>query len=242
MNTLSYKLDRRSRVSLETQLYNIIIQHMMYSRPSRSKQATIDPVIVSKSSGLSLSSVIQVLETLVANNWLKNIKKEYVVNEIKFYSDYFTSLKSISEAIIDIGHQPTIQEVFIKKQNMSVPSFKSEIDIDQDAMHIRRIIYADAFPLVVYDSYTRQEYVYDAWDVKTPLFLFLKEKGISMHLKKRFIELERADDAVAGLLNLPVGTPIFKMYGSAYDQQGKPIQTSVGYVHPNFVVNYHLDQ
>lgn len=228
-------IDRRSKVDIKEQLYQNFISIILSER--RSKKYNYLPQVdtLLKTTPLEKKTIDEVYHRLIQESWVIKRKDMYEISKTSFYSDFFTALKSIDQAILDIGKKPSISFILEDKKPFKNQMFSTSDIPNFDSLYIRRLIYADDFPVVVYDNYIHDRLDVGDWSREEPLYVYLNKKGKTLKLYKRYIETKAADQEVSKLLNIPLKTPILVMYGAAYDDN-QLVQMSVGYVHPNFVV------
>lgn len=113
------------------------------------------------------------------------------------------------------------------------PSYARDLKIglEEDVVYLRRVMYADAVPIMIDTSYlpaNRFPGVYDKLEGNVALFRLLRQEyGVSQEKYYKVLKVQKATKEMSRLLNCHVGDPMFDLFKITYDADGNPQIISV---------------
>ena len=139
------------------------------------------------------------------------------------------------EMIRSCGYQPDL--AFVRTVDNTCPDEDSArrlgIPLDTPILRVDRLCTADGRPAIycvdmIEKSLIQQPYTQK--DLDQPIFHFLHEVcGLSAYMDLTDLSPVLADEELAGILEVPVGSPLLRMYEVDYDISGKRVFWSVQY-------------
>ena len=132
------------------------------------------------------------------------------------------------------GHQPAIAYVRVSEGAADAKT-AAQLRIAQGApvLRVGRLCTADGVPAIYCEDVVDKSLVRAAYtesDLKQPIFHFLQEFcGVYPYLDLADIRAVVADETLAEILRIPVGTPLLNMDEVDYDIDGNPVFCSMEY-------------
>jgi len=184
---------------------------------------------------VSRITVRKAISNLVEEGYLiKKQGKGTFVNKPKIQRK-IEHFMSFSEACSANGMKATSK--VIKKEVIS-PSHEEkeflQLDDDDKVLYIQRIRYADGDPIMYennYFSYSRFQYLMDE-SMNGSLYNLLRDKSnvTASGAQRSSLEVMRASNDIAKILNVPVGEPVFYMRTYMCDSENKPLHIGKQYI------------
>lgn len=113
------------------------------------------------------------------------------------------------------------------------PSYARDLHIDQDdeAVYLKRLMYADDVPIMIDTSYLplkRFPGIYEKLEGNVALFR-LMEQQYDVHLERYYkvLKVQKATKEISRLLGCHTGDPLFDLFKITYDGDGVPQNISV---------------
>ncbi len=141
------------------------------------------------------------------------------------------------EAISDMDYNPStrIRRIVKSQDAPAVIYEKLELPERSSLYLIEKTVFADGDPAICLTEYVPEEY-FDADDIDlsmlaTNTYAFIQNhcdhliETMLSHIDPVVIE----DDHLAGLMELPVGSPLLKIHDVCYSTDMKPIVSTIGY-------------
>ena len=157
----------------------------------------------------------------------------------------------INRHVLDVQTRMDIEVEFLDmiRQNGHVPAVASirtaegpadektaaqlRIPVGTPVLRVSRLCTADGRPAIYCEDVLEKALVrgdYTEEDLKLPIFHFLQEIcGVYPYLDLTDLRAVPADEALAGLLQVPLGAPLLYMEEVDYDIDGKPVFCSAEY-------------
>jgi len=145
-------------------------------------------------------------------------------------------LDPLQEGMAKAGFRLTTK--VLKLEAVDAPAQAAEQIGERRAVHLERLRYADGQLLLVVQNYlplSRFERLL-AFDglATTSLYVWLKQEcGVIASTGRRTIEIGRADERVAGLLELAPGERVLFNRETTFDQDGRAIEYYESWHHPD---------
>lgn len=132
------------------------------------------------------------------------------------------------------GHQPGVAGVRVSEGTAGrTVAGQLRIPEGTPVLRISRLCTADGRPAVYCEDVFEKALVrgdYTSNDLKLPIFHFLQQFcGVYPYLDLTDISPAAADETLAGIFEIPVGTPLLRMDEVDYDIDGKPVFCSKEY-------------
>ena len=108
-----------------------------------------------------------------------------------------------------------------------------ELEPDDRIIHIQRLRYADAELLLLennYYSYATYPYLVEADLENNSLYEILKKHGVRLASAKKTLEMALASSSDASMLNIRLGSPLFRLRGIVYDDSERPVHLSLQFI------------
>lgn len=132
------------------------------------------------------------------------------------------------------GHQAAVAYVRVS-DGQADARIAAQLRIDEGApiLRVARLCTADGVPAIYCEDVMDKSLVkgdYTESDLKRPIFHFLQEFcGVYPYLDLADIRAVAADDALAEIFQIPVGSPLLNMDEVDYDIDGNPVFCSMEY-------------
>ncbi|WP_057491422.1 GntR family transcriptional regulator [Streptococcus orisasini] len=183
--------------------------------------------------GVSRVTVRKAINELVSEGYLiKKQGKGTFVNH-KRVSRKLSYVMAFSQSCLKNGLQPS-SEVLEKRIMLPTPEIaeKLQIDLDDEVLYIQRKRFADGIPIFLENNYfSLKDFSFLMEEnLEGSLYNILEKRGIKAeNSDAKTLEIVLADDKLATLMSLPVGTAFFYLNVRISDQNNKPIHVGHQY-------------
>ena len=227
---------KKSQIAKEYILQNIAsgvypIGHMIESEP-----------VLSEKLKISRMTIREAIRDLVEENILEKQhgRGTFVLKQPKFKG--FQCGIGFSEEMIRHGMTPSARNVILQ-ETQATEDIANDLHIPVNAAiwNIKRVRLANDIPIAYEDEYfsktivpnLTEEIAYDS------IYKYLSQQGIEFTYADQMLDAVLANDEIASLLEVPVGTPLIRMYIIAHLKNGTPFNCGTTYYRTD---NYQLSQ
>jgi DNA-binding GntR family transcriptional regulator len=230
--SIVFKIDRRSKLPLHTQIVSTVVDFILYNR-TRFETSTL-PLIEQLSEELNISTNIieKAYNKLLSNHWIYKKGNQYYLRKFIMDADFFIFSKSLPDSIICNNQVPSIEIVEHEMNAFTNGKFEVLGVKDFIGEYKRIVLYGDSDPVLILDNYFTKKYRNVTFPIKD-----FKEAVLSV--KRRIIDIVHADETMAKLLNIPPKTSIFRVIADTFDQYGDLVQCSESFIHPTTIINHY---
>jgi len=210
-----------------------VLEHFLTSNILKPGSRFFSEEEISSQLEVSRPTVNRAINILIKNDYLKRVRgKGTIVQKLKGVSLVLMStLLSFGEMIEKIGRR-CHTDLLERKQEKSLASISNALGIDpgDSVIHLKRLRFIDAKPLIVVDSYLPCSRFSKLLEIDenrfvTDLYGLLRE-----YFKLEIVRAEREVMAArmslmdAQLLKVELWEPCFRMKGVAYDSDGQAVE------------------
>ncbi|ATF40654.1 GntR family transcriptional regulator [Weissella paramesenteroides] len=178
---------------------------------------------------VSRPTIRQAIQVLVNEGYLARRKKLGTwVKATKIEQGFTHVIKSYSDEMGEKGVIPKTKVISLTKM-LVTPEIQSELQLtDKDTVFaLTRLRYADDKPILLTTSYIPTKYIpdFDQHDFEKESVLHTFENhNLYMTHASRELELLRADETTAALLEIPLDDPLFYFHTITYTNQDIPVE------------------
>ncbi len=143
------------------------------------------------------------------------------------------------DMIRQAGKRPALTGVEVRKEPAS-PALAQQLQVAEGSplLRVSRLCTADGVPAIYCEDYLPEHLIvkpYTDEDLEQPIFAFLREFCYAdCYLDLTEVKAIAADQRLAGLLQVPPGTPLLYMEETDYNAAGAPVFCSVEYFAGDF--------
>lgn len=182
--------------------------------------------------GVSRPTIRQALQILVSDGYLeKRRRRGTVVTKPKVSQSFTMSISSFEDAMRLAGRLPKTKVLVFKRERANAEVEKHlELTRDQDVFKLVRLRYADNLPNVFVESYIPCTLYpgLDSFDFnESSLYAAMDTCGNPVMTARRRLEVIKADEAAAALLDVEAGDPLLLFHTVARDANGTAVEYSV---------------
>ncbi|WP_102412841.1 UTRA domain-containing protein [Beduinella massiliensis] len=226
------RIDREIPTPLYYQL-KLLITEMIDAGRLRHGDALPTEAELSEALEISRPTIRQCMQELVAEGYLTRQKgKGTFVSQKKIEINYIAKHESFHEIISKYGYTP-FTRVLSFRQIAPEPSINEILQLppDEPLYSLVRLCMANDAPMLFSESYTQASRFpgllqYDF--SKVSLYATMKEVYHSpVAVVRREVSAANANQADAGMLEIPKGRAICMVYNLAFDEQNRPIEYSI---------------
>lgn len=181
---------------------------------------------------VSRPTVRKAIETLVDEGYLERKKRKgTTVKRRKIVSEFTQVVESYDEEMLRKGYEPkTIMLFFNKDRANEEISERLDIDEGDDVYKLIRLRYAAEKPVVLVTTYLPAKRLPKLDDIdfsKQKLYSVLAEKKMPVNRVMRILDIVKADETTADLLNIDVQEPIYYFRTVGYSRDDIPVEYSI---------------
>ncbi len=181
--------------------------------------------------GLSSTTIKRAIQTLVQEGYLHRVVAKGTFVRRTHFEESLGPLCGFFDEMESKGLSPTVQVLISERQTASpTVTEKLQLDCVKTVYWIRRLHQIDSNTVASCDSYfspdvgsvvSQDEYV-------SGRFTQVVQSQLGIHLRETEVTIEAAaaDAEVAGLLNIPQGTPVLIVERVMYAADGRPVWMS----------------
>ena len=232
LNQLRGKIDRDIPTPLYYQL-KLMIKDMIETGRLSHGDALPTEAELSEALDISRPTIRQCMQELVAAGYLTRQKgKGTFVSQKKIEINYIAKHESFHEIISKYGYTPFTRVISFKQVGPQ-PAVNEILQLppEEPLYSLVRLCMANNAPILFSESYTQASRFpgllqYDF--SKASLYATMKDVYHSpVAVVRREVGAANANQADAGMLDIPKGRAICMVYNLAYDEQNRPIEYSI---------------
>ena len=181
---------------------------------------------------VSRPTIRQALQILASEGYLeKRRRRGTVVTRPKVSQSFTMTISSFEDAMRLDGRMPRTNVLVFKRERANA-LVAERLGLPGDGMVYKlvRLRYADDVPNVFVESYVPCELYpgLDAYDFNTTsLYAAMDACGSPVMTARRRLEVVKANDSTAALLDVEVGDPLLLFHTVSRDASGTPVEYSV---------------
>lgn len=181
---------------------------------------------------VSRPTIRQAIQVLVSEGYLARRKKSGTwVRATKIEQGFTHMIKSYSDEMDEKGVVPKTEVLNLNKIS-ATPEIKSALNLAENdtVFSLTRLRFADETPVILVTSYIPTKYFpeLDQHDfTKESLYYTFKEHNLTLRHASRQLEILKADETIAALLEVPLNDPLFYFHTITYLDNDTPIEYSI---------------
>lgn len=225
------KLDRKIPVPLYYQLKQFMVDQieagvLKEGDPVPSEEELCSILNVSR------ATIRQAFSELVNEGKLRRQKaKGTFIAKPKIQGSFFQTISSFNDEMRAKGLVPSTKVLDFRVAREEEAAKKLGLDAQAPIIHLKRLRYADAEPMVfveTYLSYQKYSILLQENLEENSLYAVLdKCYQEAVHKVSRILHVELADRPLARLLHIDSGSPIYTVATSSFTKAGQPVAYSI---------------
>lgn len=183
---------------------------------------------------VSRITVRQAIAELEKEGYIKRSRgKGTTVTYTKRIDESLSEIRSFTSEMEERGLRPGTSFIEIKKVHADEDiAFHLDIEIDCEVYRLYRVRTADDEPIVFFETYLTNDYKYplDKRAYKNSMYDVFEKVGVKTpHKVQEKYQAILADQNIAKLLQVKVGSAIFKRSRTSYNVDNKAIEYTISY-------------
>lgn len=238
------RLDRRSSLSLNQQLYNEL-KSMILDRQFRYREKVCEIKQCAELLGMTQSEVEKAFDQLLKENLLIQEGGIFYVNQYDFSSDFFSKIVKVYDAIKEMGLEPSVEELSRKIFKVDKHfSEKSRFKIGTKLLYMRRMYKGNGQPLILLDLYYDLDIFKDLDQHihnELPIYELLFHRYQNIITKShRIIDVVNLPKDISNIFHVKTQTAGFKVSAFTYNQHEQLVEYTEGYSADNYLYEFEL--
>ncbi len=239
------KLDRRSSLSLSSQLYNEL-KSLILDRHFTYREKVCDKAQCAKALGITEIEVSKAFDQLHNENFLIKEDDTYYVNQYDFSSDFFSRIVKVYDAIKAMNLEPSMEEIQRKILRVDhALSQKSKFKVGSKLLYVRRLYKGNGQPLILLDLYYDLELFSNLdqhMNDDTPIYQTLFDHYQTVIKKShRIVDVVNLPKDIAKIFHVRNQTAGFKVTAETYNQYEQLVEYTEGYSADNYVYEFEIN-
>lgn len=181
---------------------------------------------------VSRPTVRKAIETLVDEGYLERKKRKgTIVKRRKIVSEFTQVVESYDEEMLRKGYEPKTIVLFFNKDKAN-KEISTRLDIHEgdEVYKLIRLRYAAEKPIVLVTTYLPVKLLPNLDEIdfsKQKLYHVLAEQNMPVTRAMRILDIIKADETTADLLNIDVNEPIYYFRTVGYSNDEIPVEFSI---------------
>lgn len=181
---------------------------------------------------VSRPTIRQAIQVLVSEGYLARRKKSGTwVQSTKMTQGFTHMIKSYSDEMGEKGVIPKTEVLSLTKIPATFEIQSAlKLSTDDTVFALTRLRFADEAPVVLVTSYIPTKYLPDLDQhdfTKESLYYTFKDHNLALRHASRKLEILKADETTAALLQVPLNDPLFYFHTITYLDNYAPVEYSI---------------